>query len=177
MATRVNVILLHAELGGLPKPFVGSRLYCSARGDADDGPAGRPVCIDFDEPLTAERYWGKGALEFMGYPRDYSSRPVEWKLFVDAGSERRLIGAANELVPGLENARPGTLCMGSKGDRLFGPRCLAPATWRNLSQPLCDACADRARAAYRDPHTLGNVVCGGRPCTEAQIQAMIRPIQ
>jgi hypothetical protein len=57
-------------------------------------------------------------------------------------------------------------------------RCLAPATHVDvfLNRPLCDACAERSRAALRDPNTLGNVL-GKRARTEEEIARMIRPLQ
>jgi hypothetical protein len=68
-------------------------------------------------------------------------------------------------------------CMGSKNrSEVFGPRCGEPARWMFADQPCCDVCAERWRVAARDPNTILNVRIG-RARTEAEIAAMVRPIQ
>jgi hypothetical protein len=56
--------------------------------------------------------------------------------------------------------------------------CGKPATHVGYdgSKPLCDQHAEEMREALRSESTLGNILAG-RPRTEREIAAMVRPIQ
>ena len=56
---------------------------------------------------------------------------------------------------------------------LGGPRCQAPATHDTIHGRRCAPCAEILRASLRDPHTLGNVLAGGRARTEEEIALMV----
>lgn len=56
-----------------------------------------------------------------------------------------------------------------------GPRCGRPALYETINGPHCERCAERLREAARNPHTVMNVLGGGRARTEEEIARLVRP--
>jgi len=55
--------------------------------------------------------------------------------------------------------------------------CQEPATHESpLSGRLCAHHAEELRASLRNPHTLGNVLAGGKARTEEQIALLVREL-
>jgi hypothetical protein len=62
------------------------------------------------------------------------------------------------------------------GIGIGGPRCGKPAVYRSLLGYRCEACAELFREAARNPNSVMNLLAGGAPRTEAQIDAMLHRI-
>lgn len=67
---------------------------------------------------------------------------------------------------------PGQTFIG-KIRSLGGPRCQEPATHETVMGRRCAHHAEELRQSLRNPHTLGNVLTGGRARTEEEIARLV----